>query len=85
MKDNHSGPHSNLGPKSVPEADRSQWNEPKPETLPRPTYWPAALAFAAAITAVGVVTSLLLSGLGMALFGLAIAMWIGEIRHERKN
>jgi hypothetical protein len=85
MQDNYSERPPKTGPKDPVSGDRSHWNEPKPETLPRPTYWPATLAFAATITAFGVVTSLLLSGLGMVLFAFAISMWIGEIRHERNN
>jgi hypothetical protein len=76
---------STLEPKGVREADRVQWNEPRPETLPRPTYWPVALAFAITITAFGILTSLVLSVLGIALFIVAITMWIGEIRHEQND
>jgi hypothetical protein len=83
MTDELNGTPPNLGSKRIMEGDGSQWNEPKPDTLPSPTYWPAALAFAVTITAFGVVTSLLLSALGMTLFVVAIAMWIREIRHEQ--
>jgi hypothetical protein len=50
--------------------------------LPRPTYWPAALAFAITLLAWGIVTSWLIGAVGLALFVLAIAGWIGDLLHE---
>jgi len=87
MKNNDSDTRSSptVGQNGTVAADTSLWSIPRPEKLPRPTYWPAALAFAVTITAFGVVSSLILSALGVVLFVVAIAMWIGEIRHEQND
>lgn len=56
---------------------------PKPETLPEPTYWPAVFAIGVTLLAWGVVTSLLLSLLGLGISIVAVVNWIGDIRHEQ--
>jgi hypothetical protein len=58
------------------------WYIPQPETLPRPTYWPMFLALGIVFSLLGIVTTLIVSGVGFVLFALAIAGWIGELRHE---
>ena len=55
----------------------------KPETLPESTYWPAVLAAGVTLLAWGVVTSLLLSLLGLGMSVVAVVNWIGDIRHEQ--
>ena len=59
------------------------WHAPKPETLPKPTYWPAVMALGITFIAMGFVTSLLISGVGLLLFAISLAGWVGEIIHER--
>jgi hypothetical protein len=59
------------------------WHSPKPETLPKPTYWPVVMAFGITFLAMGFVTTLLISGVGLVLFVMALARWIGELQHER--
>lgn len=58
------------------------WSIPQPEELPKPTYWPAVMSLGIVLLLWGVVTSALISGMGLVLFGLSLAGWIGEIRHE---
>jgi hypothetical protein len=58
------------------------WSRPLPEELPRPTYWPVVMAMGITFLAWGLVTSVLVSGVGLVLFAMALAGWIGEIRHE---
>ncbi len=59
--------------------------EPLPhEHLPRPTYFPAGLAMGTVFIFWGVITSLVIVFIGIALFVAALAGWISEIRHERK-
>jgi hypothetical protein len=58
-------------------------SKPKPETLPEPTYWPAVLAVGVTLLAWGVVTSTLLSLLGLGISIVAVIKWIGDIRHEQ--
>ena len=61
---------------------RQGWTRPTPEHLVRPSYWPAVLAFALAFTFWGLVSSLVISGVGVALFALVLGNWIGELRHD---
>ena len=56
---------------------------PKPDVLPKPTYWPAILALGVTLLAWGVVTSALLSLLGLGISIVAVIRWIGDIRHEQ--
>jgi len=58
------------------------WNEPRPHKLPRPTYWPAVLAFGIVLIAWGPVTSIAIALIGIVVSVMAIAGWIGELRHE---
>jgi hypothetical protein len=62
-----------------------EWTEPKPEVLPRPTYWPAVLALGVAFVFWGLVASLVITIIGLTLTGLALAGWIGEVLRERKR
>jgi hypothetical protein len=61
---------------------RPGWTVPHPEVLPRPTFWPAALAFAITFLLWGIVTSPIITVVGGILFGVSLAGWIGDIRHE---
>ncbi|MEZ4675298.1 MAG: hypothetical protein R2932_13760 [Caldilineaceae bacterium] len=53
-----------------------------PAYLPAPTYWPALLALGTAFLAWGLVTSLIISAVGLCLFTAALVGWIGELRHD---
>ncbi len=59
--------------------DRSTWNRAKPYTLPRPTYWPAALALGSVLLLWGILTSRILSVIGAVLFTLSMVGWIAEL------
>jgi hypothetical protein len=65
--------------------DRSGWNTPRPEVIPRPTAWPPAMALGVTLFGWGFVTSPVLLAVGAALFVLALVGWIAEIRHERRQ
>jgi hypothetical protein len=58
------------------------WSLPKPERVAAPTYWPAVMALGITMILWGVVTAVLISLTGLALFVLALAGWIGELLHE---
>jgi hypothetical protein len=55
------------------------WSRPKPEHTPRPTYWPAVMAFGITFLFWGVVTAWAVSLVGLALFALALAGWVGAL------
>lgn len=69
----------------TPEELRPGWSIPKPAITPRPTVWPAAHALGVMLFAWGIVTSLIIFLIGVAVLATSIAGWIGEIRHERKH
>jgi hypothetical protein len=58
------------------------WNHPKPDSVPRPTTWPAALALGIALLGWGLLTSPVILAVGLAVFVVSLRGWIGEIRHE---
>ncbi len=69
------------------------WSIPKPEKIPKPGYWPFLMAMGICFIlwglAVGfnevVSTIILISGIGLVLFIIALAGWIGDLRDERKD
>ena len=61
------------------------WTQLPPEPPMRPTYWPAVMAIAVAALLWGLISSVLISGAGVILMGLATAGWIMELRHGHGN
>ncbi|MGH7802231.1 MAG: hypothetical protein ACREOW_16670 [Thermodesulfobacteriota bacterium] len=69
------------------------WHKPKPETLPKPGYWPALMALGIVFLLWGLAlgfnevfsSSLVTSGIGLILFVIALVGWIGDLRDERKH
>jgi hypothetical protein len=72
---------------SNPEPAKSHpgWEPLAPEILPRPTYFPSGLAMGTTLIFWGLITSIVVLLVGVALFAAALAGWITEIRHERKQ
>jgi hypothetical protein len=66
---------------STPQA-RPGWFILPSEELPQPTYWPAAMALGIVFVLAGIVLTYWISGVGAVLFGMALAGWIRELRHE---
>jgi hypothetical protein len=62
-----------------------RWEPLPAEHLPRPTYFPAGLAMGIAFLFWGLITSLVVILVGLALFIASLAGWITEIRYERKH
>ena len=63
-------------------APRPGWNTAQPTTLLKPTYWPIVLALGIACIFWGLTSTLVVSYIGVVLFILALANWIGLLRHE---
>lgn len=55
------------------------WSRPLPEHYPQPTYWPAVMGLGITFLFWGVVTSYLITLVGLVLFGISLAGWIGEL------
>ncbi len=69
-------------PASPPQPEPHPDWEPLPAAhLPRPTYWPVVLAVGILFLAWGIVTTIGISVIGLALFALALGGWIGELHH----
>lgn len=68
---------------AAPPDETVEWSIPRPEILPRPTYAPAGLAFGAVFLLWGLLTSYIVSIVGLIIFVISLAVWIGEILHER--
>jgi hypothetical protein len=63
----------------------SEWTVLPSEPLPKPGVWPAMLALAITFLVWGLVTSIIITGVGGALFAAALTGWIRDIRHERNR
>jgi hypothetical protein len=59
------------------------WHAPRPGKIPHPTYAPATVALGIAGLLWGLVTTPIISLIGAVLFGIGLASWIGDLRHER--
>ncbi len=59
------------------------WTRPRPEHVPRPTYWPSVMGVGITMLGWGFITTPLISLAGLLLFVIALAGWTGEIRHEQ--
>lgn len=57
------------------------WNRAAPAHLPPPTYWPAVLALGIVLLFWGLVSSPIISAVGLGLFALGLGGWIGDLRH----
>lgn len=67
-------------------ADTSnQWQALPPEPLPKPTAWPPTLALSITFIFWGLVSSLIITAVGLVVFAVAITGWIGDIRHGRRH
>lgn len=61
------------------------WNAPLPEMLPKPTAAPIVVAFGTCLLAWGIVTSWIVSAVGLILFAVGIRGWIVELRDEQRR
>lgn len=65
-----------------PHPDRHpDWERLPAAHLPRPTYWPVVLAVGVMFLAWGIVTTIAITIIGLALLALGLSGWIGELRH----
>lgn len=60
----------------------AEWSRPRPEHTPSPTYWPMVLAAGIVLAAFGLIVSPWFVALGVVLVAIAVAEWMGELRHE---
>ncbi len=58
------------------------WNVPKPEKLPKPTYAPAIMSLGIVFLFWGIISTWIFSAVGIILIAIALVGWIGAIRNE---
>lgn len=71
-------------PATQPRVDHTGTGSPPAAhpALPRPTTWPAVMAFGITMLAWGFVTTFYISLVGVLVILLAVGGWIGELLHE---
>jgi hypothetical protein len=71
--------------KPAPPESNPGWTVLPPQKLPKSGVWPVTMALGITFLVWGLVTSLIITGVGVALFAAALAGWIRDIRHERNQ
>lgn len=61
---------------------RSGWSEPLPESIPEPTYVPAAMAFGVVMVTLGILTRWFFVAIGAVIILFAAWHWIKELLGE---
>ena len=64
---------------------RPGWNRAPPEHLARPSYWPATMALGITFLLWGLISTPLLSAVGLVVFGSALIGWIGDIWNDHRD
>lgn len=65
--------------------DHPDWSRPRPEIIPRPTWWPAAMAFGITFLLWGLITSPVVLGAGCLTVAVSLVGWIGELGHDEEG
>ena len=63
-------------------ADEYPLNESTPAEMPDLTFWPFILAFGVLFFFWGIITSLIISGVGILIIIVSVAGWIQDLNHE---
>lgn len=61
------------------------WSKPQGMHIPEPTYMPVVMAIGIICMLWGIVTTYLITLVGLVLFVISIWGWIGELRHEYRH
>jgi hypothetical protein len=64
---------------------RPGWVRARPEHIPRPTYWPAVMAFGVTFALWGLINIWIVSVVGLVIMAIATGGWMVEWRHEQSN
>lgn len=70
---------------SASEPAQTGWYPAQPDKVPDPTLWPAAFALGSSFCLWGLVSSMIITWVGVGLFIISLLGWIRDIRHERKE
>lgn len=63
-------------------ADQYPLGDPKPVNLPELTFWPFMLAWGVLFFFWGLITSLIITGVGVVLMAVSVTGWVQELNHE---
>ena len=63
---------------------KEDWSTPRPDQIPPATYTPVGIAFGVVFLVWGLLTSPIVSAVGLVIFVASLAGWIGGILHERR-
>jgi hypothetical protein len=64
---------------------RPGWSRARPDHIPRPTYWPAVLALGVTFAFWGLITTWIISVIGLAIMAIGTVGWMAEWRHEQDH
>ena len=58
------------------------WSRPKPEIIPRATYWPVLLAGGISFVMWGLISNVWVFGVGLILFFVSMIGWVNDLLNE---
>jgi len=74
---------------SADQHDRTGWTQPKPDHIPRPSFWPAGLALGIVVFVIApafeYVVSYLFVVSGLLLIAFSLRGWMAGIRDESRD
>jgi hypothetical protein len=76
---------SNSGRSGETGAATGEWSKPQGVHIPEPTYMPVVVALGVVCMLWGIVTTYLMTLVGVVLFVVGTFGWIGELRHEHRH
>lgn len=62
--------------------DDGAWTEPRTPGVPAPTVWPAIVAVSVVTFSFGLLTSWVISAVGLASFAFSVSHWMEELNRD---
>lgn len=66
-------------------AEQYPLNDPTPLKLPKLTFWPFMMAWGVLFFFWGLITSLIITGVGVILIAVSVTGWVQELNYEVEN
>jgi hypothetical protein len=60
------------------------WAKPMPQKTPAPTFWPISLAMSIIFILWGIISTWVISVVGLILFGISIRGWVKDLLNEQQ-
>jgi hypothetical protein len=61
-----------------------EWVKPIPEKTPPPTFWPVSLAMSIIFILWGIISTWVISVVGLILFGISVRGWVMDLLNEQQ-